>query len=698
MTTTTRPPEPAPAPEPGRAGGGAAVRTHLARIGPFLPAVPVVAAWILWGHYHGGYFARSWYPGALAALALLVALVVARRRVLPASRPVALALGLFMGLVAWSYLSLLWSDTPGDGLTASNKFLLYLLSAWILALLPWTPRAAAVMLGAWVAGVTAVCSISLLDAHGTNDIGRFFIEGRYLDPIGYANGVSALPAMALFPAFVLAYRRETPALLRPLALAASVVLLEFSLLPQSRGALIGLILTIPLFVLLASDRLRLVLPGLVLIGATALAVGPIYEVYDVATVATQGTPNPPAVGPVLDSAANAVLLTSLLALALGVVLTLLDRAVRPGPIAVARARRGVGVALGLVALTAVVVALVNSGAIADKADESWTTFKSGKDTPAQAGARLTTVYADQRYDYFRVAYEAFEEKPVAGIGFGGYERRYTEERAFEKPSRYAHNIWLRVMGELGLVGLLLLAGFVVAGAGRAAWIRRRLGGPTAALVASMVCASIYFFVHASFDWLEEFPALASPAFALPLVALAIACPAATAARARPRAVRAGAGLATAVFLLAAAVALGPAYLATRYDDRAARTWTANPQAAFRDLDRASGLAPLSARPELRAGTLAVDLGELGRARRHFQDSLDREDTWYAHLSLALIASHQGRKQEASREIRIALTLNREDPFVSEAFTRVRRGRKLDPAAFNQDIEELNRDRFTRPDN
>ena len=112
-------------------------------------------------------------------------------------------------------LSLLWSDTPGDGLTASNKFLLYLVSAWILALLPWTPRSVAVLLGAWVAGVTAVCAISLLDAHGTDQIGRFFIEGRYLDPIGYANGVSALPAMALFSAFVLAYRRETPTLLRP---------------------------------------------------------------------------------------------------------------------------------------------------------------------------------------------------------------------------------------------------------------------------------------------------------------------------------------------------------------------------------------------------------------------------------------------------------------------------------------------------
>ena len=554
------------------------------------------------------------------------------------------------------------------------------------------------LLGAWVVGVTAVCAISLLDAHGTDDIGRFFIEGRYLDPIGYANGVSALPAMALFPAFVFAYRRETPALLRPLALAASVVLLEFSLLPQSRGATIGLILTVPLFVLLASDRLRLLLPALVLIGATALAVGPIYDVYDVATVATQGTPNPPAVGPVVDEAANAVLLTSLLALGCGVLLVLLDRVVRPGPAAVAHARRGVGAVLALVALAAVAVALVNAGAISDEVDEAWTTFKSGKDTPAKQGARFTTAYADQRYDYFSVAFEAFKDEPVTGIGSGGYERRYTRDRDFEKPSRYTHNIWLRVMAELGIVGLLLLAGFVVAGPGRAAWLRRRMGGPAAALVASMVCASIYFFVHASFDWLEEFPALAGPAFALPLVALALASPAATVARARPRAVRAGAGLAAAVFLLAAAIAVGPAYLATRYDDRAARTWTANPAAAFRDLDRASGLAPLSARPELRAGTLAVDLGELGRARRHFRESLEREDTWYAHLSLALIASQQGRKQEASREIRIALTLNREDPFVSEAFTRVRRGRKLDPAAFNRDIEELNRDRFTRPRN
>jgi hypothetical protein len=164
-------------------------RERLAAAAPFLPAVPVVAAWVLWGHHNGGYFMRSWYPGALGAIALLTALVVARRRALPASGAVTLALGLLAGLVAWSYLSLLWSEMPGDGLTASNKFLIYLLTAWILALLPWSPHTVAVMLGAWVAGVTAVCAISLVDAHATSRIGDFFIEGRYLDPIGYANGV-----------------------------------------------------------------------------------------------------------------------------------------------------------------------------------------------------------------------------------------------------------------------------------------------------------------------------------------------------------------------------------------------------------------------------------------------------------------------------------------------------------------------------
>jgi tetratricopeptide (TPR) repeat protein len=151
-------------------------------------------------------------------------------------------------------------------------------------------------------------------------------------------------------------------------------------------------------------------------------------------------------------------------------------------------------------------------------------------------------------------------------------------------------------------------------------------------------------------------------------------------------------------LVAAAAALGPAYLSTRYEERAARTWTADAGAALRDLDRAADLNPLSSRPLLRAGTLAVDLGRLGAARRYFERSLEREDTWYARFELALIASSEGRQREARRQIAIARALNREDLLVSDAARRIRDNRRAGPRAFNRQITEMNRDRFTRPRN
>ena len=698
MTTAARAPEPAPA--PGEPPAGSPLRGRISTAAPFLPAVPVVLAWVLWGHFDGGYFARTWYPCALGALVLLAALVVAKGRMLPTSPPVAVALGLFGALVAWTYLSLLWSTAPGDGLASANKLLLYLISAWILALLPWTTRAAGVMLGLWVAGTTGVCVISLLSAQGAEQVGDFFIDGRYLDPIGYANGVSALPAMALFPAFVLACSRSTPAPLRPLFLAASVLLLEFCLLPQSRGSLIGLIVAVPLFALLASERLRLILPALVVAGCAAVAFGSLYDVYDTATLATQdGAVNPPSVGPVLDSAVNMIWLTTLLAVAAGVLFVVLDRVVRPGPLAVQRTRRGVAAAMVLGAVVAAAVVLANAGTLRDEADEAWETFKSGKDTPAQQGARLTTAYADQRYDYWSVAVDIFEERPLVGIGAGGFESRYTRDRDAGKPSRYVHDFGLRVLSELGLIGFLLFLGFVVAGPGRAGWLRRNLSAAPAGLVAAMVCGSVYFFVHSSFDWIEEFPALASPAFALPLVALALAAPARVGRPSRRSGARSfAAGAAGLLALAAAGLALAPAYLASRYEDRATRIWTANPSAAFADLDRASDLSPLSPRPDLRAGTLAVDLGRLDEAKASFERSLEREDNWYAHFELALIASSEKRRREARRAIANALTLNDEDAFVSEAARRIRAGRRLNPAKFNNEIAELNRDRFTRPRN
>jgi hypothetical protein len=662
---------------------------------PLVPAVPVVLAWVAWAHFDGAYFPRTWYPGALAAVAVAAVVAVAGRRALPAAPLARLALILLAGFVAWSYLAILWSDAPGDGLNSANKLLLYLVVAWLVALLPWTPRSASWLLGAWVAGTVAVCAWSLLDAQGTDRLAHFFVKDRYVDPLGYSNAVSALGAMTFWPAIMLSYRRTTPAALRPLFLAAAVFLLEFSLLPQSRGSLIGLIATLPLFVLLAPERLRLIPVGLVVAGAVALSVRLIYDVYDVGT-AVIFEESRRAVGPVLDDAIARIWLTTLLAGVAGAGLVVLDRLVRPGPRVVHHTRRGVAVALIAVGVLAAGAAIANAGSISDGVTERWDTFKSGEDTIPHPGARLAGVYADQRYDYWRVGLKGFREHPLAGIGTGGYERYYTIERDLEKPSRYAHDFWLRVLSEAGIVGFLLLLGFLGVALGAAAWRVRGSPAEAAAVTAAAVAASFYFFVHSSFDWIEEFPALASPAFALPFAALVAASPAAGAPAPATRARRAAAGVALLVALVAAIVALVPAYVSSRYADRATASWTAAPAAAFRDLDRAADLAPLSARPQLRAASLAIALGEYDRAESLLRDSLDREDTWYGHFELALIASKQRRRAEAVREITIAKALNGEDRFVADAFTSIRRGRRVDPERFNRDIADLNRLRFTAP--
>ena len=660
---------------------------------PFAPAGLVAAAWVLWAHFEGAYFPRTWYPSALAALAVLATVWLAGGRVLPPQRSVRLALALLAAFVAWTYLSVAWSESPGDGLPAANELLLVLLVTWMLALLPWTPTSAAIFMGAWALGITAVCAISLLGAQGGH-VPDYFVKDRYSDPTGYSNATAALAALAFWPAVMLAYRRTTPLPLRPVFLASAVLLMLFSLLPQSRGSMIGMALTLPLFVLLAPERLRLIPVGLVIAVAIALTVGPIYRVNDV-SVAVIYEYKHLAVGPVLDHAISGIWIAVLLSAVAGLVLALLDRVVKPSPSLVRGSRRAVAVVLIAAAVIGLGAAVVNAGTIRDGASNRWDTFKSNENTVPKPGARLTAVGSDQRYDYWRVALNAFRAHPVAGIGAGAYERYYTRYRIGEKPSRYTHNFWLRVLAEGGIVMMLLLLAYLAVVFVPPLLSFRRAPPAAAAVSAAALAASFGLFAHSTFDWLEEFPALISPAFALPVVALVAASPwspAPPGGRA-PRIVTAACA---AAFVAAAAFALVPGWLSTRYEDRATRTWTAAPAAAFSDLDRAADLAPLSPRPLLRAGTLALDLRRYNAARALFARSIEREDNWYARFELALIASMRGKQREAEREIRIARTLNGEDRFVSDAVHRIGKGERLHPEELNNGIRRLNKARFTAP--
>jgi O-antigen ligase len=661
---------------------------------PFLPAAAIVTGWVLWSHFEGGYFLSTWYPSAILAVLLLLVTAAAGGRALPRSRWSLAALGFLASLVAWTALSLLWSGSAGTGWDAVNKLVLALAVAWTISLLPWTARSASVALGAWTLGVATVCAISIVGAATGDDIGAYFIEGRYLDPVGYSNAVSALPAMALFAALAIACRRATPAPVRVLFLAVAVFLLEFSLLPQSRGSILGLAVAIPAFVLMAPDRLRLIPAALILVGATALALGPIYEVYDAGTELTEGTGSRP-LAPVVDDAAIAMLWTTALAAVAAALVAVADRLVRPSAPAVRAARLTTGILIALVLLGGLAAAGVNAGRIQDGASERWETFKSGEDTPPAPGARITASYSDQRYDYWRVALESFKGAPVAGIGAGAYEDAYSAERRHPKPSRYTHDLWLRVLAETGVVGLLLLMGFLASGLGAIAWLRRRRGGAEASIGAACLAGSAYFFVHSSFDWLDEFPALLGPAVALPLLAIAVLGSDGSPPR-LPRTVRRIGWAGGALLAALAITSLVPPYLAHRYVERATAGWPRDPEGAFRDLERAARLNPIAPRPHLRAAGIALNLEDPARARREFRRSIEVDDNWYAHMELALLDGQAARWATAEAHIRRAGALNARDDVVTEAAASIRARKRVDPLAFNEKIRELNRQRFTRP--
>ena len=66
-----------------------------------------------------------------------------------------------------------------------------------------------------------------------------------------------------------------------------------------------------------------------------------------------------------------------------------------------------------------------------------------------------------------------------------------------------------MLSELGIVGLLLFGGFLVAGT--VAGLRSRRSAPAAAaLSAAALTAVAYWIVHASYDWFWHYPGITAP--------------------------------------------------------------------------------------------------------------------------------------------------------------------------------------------
>jgi tetratricopeptide (TPR) repeat protein len=657
----------------------------LLRANPALvPALLAVGVFVALGTSEAGFYPTAWYAAALFVLGLLAASLFALGLPRGVPRPVLAALALFAAYTAWSYLSITWASQQGPAWDGANRTAMYLTILALFALWPFDARGAMAVLGLLGLGIAGLGLVELLKADAAAEPAGYFIDVRFAEPAGYMNANVALWTTGLLPCLFMASRREVHPLLRGLALGGAGLLAGLGLLGQSRGWALALPLALALFLVICPGRVRL-LAATAAVAAAALAVsGPALAVHD--------DYSPETLDDLLSDATGAILLAAAVLALAGIAAGLLDRKVEPGP----RAARAIGwAAAALVALVLVgggAVYAATEGSPTGRIGDAWDDFKEGGEGPQAGGSRFSGG-GTNRYDFWTVAWDAFGDRPVRGMGAENFQEEYLLHGESGEQPRYAHSLELGVLSQTGLVGALLLFGALAAALAGALGARATPPAARAAAAAG-VALFAYWLLHASVDWFWEFPALTGPG----LAGLGLAC--ALAPRGEARAApggsrtrrRAGIAVAGAALAVLAVSYLLP-WLAELEIDRAAETWRADPDGAFRRLERAEDLNPLAARPALTAGTIALRVGRVEKARQEFAEALEREPrNVYALLELGAIAAVQGDRRAALRLVGRANSLSPRDEDLRDALRRLEENRPLALSSLNERILERARSR------
>ena len=431
-----------------------------------------------------------------------------------------------------------------------------------------------------------------------------------------------------------------------------------AVLSQSRGSLIAGPVALALALALAPERRRL-LAALAAVAATTFAALPLLlGVYAAAPEELDGA-----------------LARAVIAIALSVAVLATAGLASPRLEARARAPRRLTRPRLTAALVCALAALSLGAGLAARGDGA----ASG------AGTRFTGGVESGRYDFWRVSWRQFARDPVQVAGADNFAQDYARERRRREEPLYPHSIVLRTLGQTGIVGAMLLTGFFAAAL---AGVRRSADAAWGTAAVAAVVSATAWLAHASVDWLWELPALAAPAMACLGLVAGLGTNPVPAAQAGRGAWRPGRALAVGAVATVAAASYALPGLAAREIERAVPRFGDDPATALRELARARELNRLSDRPDVIAGALALQGGDLGTARRAFRRALARDPhNWYAHAQLAVLELEEGRDAAALAGLERARRLNPLEPAIALAADAARRREPL-PAEVNGRLSRL----------
>ena len=562
-------------------------------------------------------------------------------------------LGLLAAFGLWTGLGIAWSSDAGASATEFARVMAYL-GVLALVLTLRQPGDMRRLVNGLTVGLAVIGGLALLSRlhpawFPDDDAARVLGEthNRLSYPIGYWNGLATLMAMGAPLLLYIAVRGRT-ILGRASAAGAMPAVALTAFFTLSRGGALELVVALLVFLALAPRRLA-VLPSLLLtaVGSAILIIGanqrdPLVNGLVSTTAHRQGN----------------TMLAMAMVVCCGVALiqAALALAEHRGrlPKLMVPTRTSVPAAI-LAAVVGLVILLAASvpGYLADR----WHDFK----TPTVTGTGVTRFDSSSgsgRYQTWTAASDAYKVDPATGIGPGTFESWWAQKGTLPIFVRDAHSLYMETLGELGVVGLLLIGGFIglVLGVGANGAVHgNERRWPYAAATASVAA----FVVGAGIDWAWE-------QAVIPIAFLVLAGGLLGSRRYEPPSRREALGTRTVLILLGVVAMVAiviPLLGAESLRDSRTAASSGDLKSALDDANRAHSLQPYAAEPDLQQALVLELMGSYRDAVDHAREATQASSRdWRTWLILSRLQVEANEPAASVNSYLHAKSLNPRSPL------------------------------------
>ncbi len=620
---------------------------RIALLRPTLLAFAAAFSVFLLSYTNGGFDGATRAYGAIAAWWLIgvgaaLGLATTRARV---SR-LALAAPALLALFAlWSLISLSWAPDGERAFEQFNQISLYV-AAFVLSIVVARLVPASVLVGGISLALTGIGVVALVSRVFPSSFPGSVRSSAILHPLGYrlsfplgywnGLGIELALALPLLLSIMVSRRNRLASALAALPLP---VIAADMYLTSSRGAFAAAAVGVVAYLILTSGRWA-ALAAAVVAGASGVLT--IYVVHGRREL-VNGQLNATGIHQGHVVALAIALIAIATALAWSAACELGRRLPAPP--------RGVGLGMTIGLVVAAIVGVVLAHPV-----RHFQEFKSignaSSGSSEYVTSHLLSTSGNGRWQFWSAAISEFRAHPLNGGGAGSWEFWWLRHRPIALFSQFAHSFYLEALGELGVVGLLLLAGAVlvaVAGAVRAAVLLR---SPE---VAGAAACGVAFFFAAAYDWVWQLTGIGI----VGVGALGLALGALPSRRATPRVrpwlVRLGLPLLAVAAIVPQVVALGAA---VHLQNSQAADAAGNLSRATSEALAAKEVEPWASRPYLQLGLIAVQKGDLAEGRALIGSAIKRSpQDWTLWLRAAQIDVQRGAILAGRRELGVARTLD-----------------------------------------